>query len=236
MADRFEDAFQFHSLERFTFKERLIIRAAGFIFAFFLRVIGLTLRFIDDERKIIEDLEDQRIKPILVFWHDRIVTGTYYFRNRNILVLSSTSRDSEYTARCIQRFGFGVIKGSSTRGAVQGLVGMIRAVRAGYTAAFTVDGPKGPRYVAKSGPILLAKKTASPILPFILQPHRYFMLGSWDRLQIPMPFTRVALLVGELIYVDPNADDAEIEAKRDELQRSLDSLVERGNSLFTTTN
>ncbi len=231
MADRFKEAFRFQPLDRFSFKERFIIRAAGFLFSLSIRIVGLTLRF---ETEGAEHLESNipGKKPILVFWHDRIVSGTYFFRARSILVLSSTSFDSEYTARCIQRFGFGVIKGSSTRGGVQGLVNMIRAVRSGYSVAFTLDGPKGPRYVAKSGPVLLAKKTGAPMVPFILESRHSWTLKSWDMLQIPKPFSSVKLIVGEPIFVAPESDDDELERKRQELQGSLDALVERGIKVF----
>ena len=143
-------------------------------------------------------------------------------------MLSSTSFDSEYTARCIQRFGFGVIKGSSTRGGTQALVRMIRAMRAGYATAFTLDGPKGPRYVAKSGPVLLAKKSGCPMVPFVLEPNKFWTIKSWDKLQIPKPFSRVKVFVAAPIYVDSDARDVELEEKRRELQGSLDELVRRG--------
>jgi lysophospholipid acyltransferase (LPLAT)-like uncharacterized protein len=193
-----------------------------------MRAVGRTLRFETAGIEHFDSVEAKGEQPIHVFWHDRIVAGTYYFRDRRILVLSSSSFDSEYTARCIQRFGFGVIKGSSTRGGIQALVGMIRAMRAGYPTAFTLDGPKGPRYEAKSGPVLLSKKTGGPMVPFVLEPAKFWTINSWDRLQIPKPFSRVRVIVGEPIYVEPTARDAELEAKRTELQQSLDQLVVQG--------
>ncbi len=227
--DLFQDAFNFHSLERYTFRQRLVIRTAGFVFASMIRVIGKTLRFEITGQEAFDAVERKGLQPIHVFWHDRIVSGTYYFRNRKILVLSSSSFDSEYTARCIQRFGFGVIKGSSTRGGTQALVGMIRGMRAGYATAFTLDGPKGPRYVAKSGPVLLAKKSECPMVPFVLEPNSFWTINSWDKLQIPKPFTKVQIFVGDPIYVGSDARNEVLEQKRMELQRSLDELVLRGD-------
>lgn len=226
--DQFQDAFNIQPLDRYTFKERMVIRIAGFVFASLIRVIGKTLRFEISGQEAFDEVESLGLQPIHVFWHDRIVSGTYFFRNRKILVLSSTSFDSEYTARCIQRFGFGVIKGSSTRGGTQALVGMIRAMRAGFSTAFTLDGPKGPRYVAKSGPILLAKKSGCPMVPFILEPKRFWSIKSWDKLQIPKPFSKIKIFVGKPIFVDSEARDDVLEQKRIALQSSLDELVRQG--------
>ena len=109
------------------------------------------------------------------------------------------------------------------------LVEMIKAMRRGLPMAFTADGPRGPKYQVKSGPVFLAKKTGNPILPFVIEPRRRWTTRSWDKMHIPRPFTRAAVLIGEPIYVDPKADDAETEAKLAELQASLDSLVRAGH-------
>ena len=218
--------FTFGSLARYTFRERLVIRLVGLVSYVVVRIIGLTVRFEVTNPEFEGEVLSAGKQPIYSFWHDRMVTSTYFFRNRGIIVLSSQSFDSEYTARCIQRFGFGIIKGSSSRGAVAGLVGMIRAMKAGAPAAFTVDGPKGPRYEVKSGPLLLAKKTGNPLVPFVIECKRFWRVKSWDRLQIPKPFTRANVLFAEPIYVDARADDDELESKRIELQAALDRLVE----------
>ena len=222
------EAFRFGSLEKYSFKERLIIRFVGIFSYLAVRLIGLTIRFEVTNPTFEEDVLAAEKRPIYSFWHDRMVTSTYFFRDRGIIVLSSQSFDSEYTARCIQRFGFGIIKGSSTRGAVSGLVGMIRAMKAGTPSAFTVDGPKGPRYVAKSGPLLLAKKTGNPLVPFVIECEKYWRIKNWDRLQIPKPFTRANVIFAEPIYVDPKVTDDELEAKRLDLQSTLDELVRKG--------
>lgn len=233
MAELTESAYRFAGLERYTFGQRIVIRLAGLAFYLAIRIIGSTLRFERTGWENFEAIEDAGKLPIYAFWHDRIVAGTYYFRDRGIIVLSSTSFDSEYTARCIQRFGFGIIKGSSTRGGIQALVGMIRMMKQGYPMAFTLDGPKGPRYEAKSGPVLLAKKTGNPLMPFVIEAKSFWTIGSWDRLQIPKPFTRAYVIIGEPIYVDKDARDEELEAKRLELQASLDALVARGSDWRT---
>ena len=91
--------------------------------------------------------------------------------------------------------------------------------------AFTVDGPRGPRHEAKTGAVLLAKKTGNPMLPFSVKCDRFWTIGSWDRLQIPKPFTRARFIVSAPIYVPRDADDDVIEQKRVELQTALDVMA-----------
>ena len=105
---------------------------------------------------------------------------------------------------------------------------MIRMMKKGFPTAFTVDGPRGPRYEVKMGPILLAQKTGNPILPFAIECKKFWRLGSWDKLQVPKPFTRAAVILGEPIYVAPKGEDGELDAKLRKLQLSLDDLVRRG--------
>ena len=161
---------------------------------------------------------------VYCFWHNRIPIATYFWRHRGIVVMSSRSFDSEYIARFIQRFGYGAAKGSSTRGALSGLIQMIRAVRSGKSAAFTVDGPRGP--TAKPGALLLAKKTGAAILPFSISLDRCWRLPSWDRIEIPKPFTK-APRRHRRIYVK----DADDEAEQRRFQHALDELRERGDAL-----
>jgi lysophospholipid acyltransferase (LPLAT)-like uncharacterized protein len=166
--------------------------------------------------------------PIYTFWHDRIFLGTYFWRKRGIVVLTSKSFDGEYIARFIQRFGYGAARGSSTRGGIGAVVEMVRLMRAGCPTAFTLDGPKGPRYEAKPGAVLLAKKTGQPMLPFVIMPVKFWRLKSWDQMQVPHPFTRARIFIKPPIDVPPDANEALLEAKRVELQQSLDELVKRG--------
>ena len=233
MQNELQSAFRFDSLERYSFRERFIIRFLGLFAYSAFRLIGPTIRFEITNSEFDEEVRSAGRQPIYSFWHDRMVISTYFFRNRGIIVLSSQSFDSEYTARFIQRFGFGIVKGSSTRGAVAGLVGMIRAMKAGAPVAFTVDGPKGPRYEAKSGPVLLAKKTGNPLVPFVIEARRFWRVKNWDRLRIPKPFTKANVIFAPPIYVAPTANDDELETKRLELQTALDRLVEEGETWRT---
>ena len=221
--------FDFDPLTGYTRKEGFLIRTAGIVGYVATLVLGKLTRFETEGIEYLEEIEAAGKQPVLVFWHDRILLATYYFRNRNIIVLSSKSFDAEYTARIIKRFGFGTVKGSSTRGGRAAMVEMIKTIKTlGLPAGFTIDGPRGPRYKVKPGPLLVAKKTGNPIVPFIVEATSFWSLGSWDRLQIPRPLTRALVIVGKPIYLDAKADDIEMENKLIELQEVLDELVERG--------
>ena len=217
--------YQLSSLADYSFKERLLIRFLGFVFYIFTNLIGKTVRFQIEGWEILEKVERDGKIPILAFWHNRIFLATYYFRFRGIIVMSSQSFDSEYVARFIQRFGFGIVKGSSTRGGVGGLIEMIRLMKKGFPTGFSVDGPKGPVYQAKTGTLLLAKKTGNPVLPFSVEAENYWTIKSWDKLQIPKPFTRSKIFIAEPINVSKNADDSEMKNKHLELQKKLDEMV-----------
>ena len=225
-----ERAYTFADLSAYPLKKRFLIKAADLGLFALINLIGRTVRF---EVKGWENWEaayrDSGL-PILAFWHNRVFLATYYFRRRHIVVMTSQSFDGEYIARFIQRFGYGAARGSSTRGGVGAIVEMARLMRAGCPTGFTIDGPKGPKYVAKMGAVLLAKKTGQPILPFTITAARVWTASkSWDQFQVPWPFTRARLDIAEPIYVSADANETELLSKRDKLQQTLDEISRRGD-------
>lgn len=232
MSNEKEKVYRFASLSGYSLKQRLLIHLADWAFFLFITLIGKTVRFEVAGWENFRKIEDSSRRPIYTFWHNKIFLGTYYFRDRGTVVVTSRSFDGEYIARFIQRFGYGAVRGSSTRGGVGALIETIRAMKEGKAAGFTVDGPKGPRYEAKTGAVVLAKKTGNPMMPFTVQARKYWTVGSWDGLQIPTPFTRAKIIIGEPIYVPADADEEMVESKRVELQKSLDELTALGERKF----
>jgi lysophospholipid acyltransferase (LPLAT)-like uncharacterized protein len=223
-----DQLFQFAPLNEYSLKQRITIRLADAAFYLFINIIGATIRFEVQGAENLDAVKEAGKLPIICFWHDRIFLGTYFFRDQGIVVLTSKSFDGEYIARFIQRFGFGAIRGSSSRGGAAALIEMIRSMRDGHAMAFSIDGPRGPRYEAKPGAVLLAKKTGNALLPFIVQPQRYWQLKSWDKMQIPVPFTKALAVIGEPIYVGADASDDEVAERLKELQDVLDQLTDEG--------
>lgn len=229
-----ERAYKFGPLDSYSWFDRLTIRAADLAFYFLIHVIGATVSWKINNWQNFEAASEGSSLPIYTFWHNRVFLSTYFWRRRGIVVMTSRSFDGEYIARFIQRFGYGAARGSSTRGGVGAIIEMARLMRAGLPAAFTIDGPKGPRYEAKMGAVLLAKKTGQSILPFSITASRFITVPSWDQFQIPIPFSKVLVDLSEPISVPGDADDALLQRKRDELQRALDRLTAEGENWRTS--
>jgi lysophospholipid acyltransferase (LPLAT)-like uncharacterized protein len=208
---------------RFTLRQRILLRiiiAAGYIF---IRLIGPTLRVCISREEGAQETVGQR-PLVLNFWHAGIIPATYLFRNCGIRVMSSNSYDGEYMGRIIHKFGFVAVKGSSSRNAVRALLGLRRALKQGWSVAFSIDGPRGPRYQVKPGPVTLARSSSVPLSTFHIAVEKAWVLNTWDRLIIPKPFSRVLMRFGRLIPVPERASDEELERYQQELQDSLDRI------------
>jgi len=221
-----EEEPQVKSQPRFTRRQRLLIVLYGWVGYALIRLIGPTLRY----SVSIEESgpPEPYIQPaIYPLWHNCIIPAVYYYRGRGVPVMSSPSFDAEYTGRIIRRFGYTLVKGFSTKGAVRALLGMQKALQAGKTITLTIDGPRGPRYVAKPGPVLLARNTGVPIVCFNIGMENSWVLRStWDQLQIPKPFSHVLLRVAKLIWVPRDADSEAMERHHAEMQGALDRVRE----------
>ncbi len=213
----------------FSWRERLLLALVSWAGYLAIRLIGPTLRYTVS----IEEggPADDRLHPVIyVFWHRCVFVATHFFRHRNIQVMTSSSFDGEYIARIIEKFGYGAVRGSSSRGAVRALLGMHTEIERGESVAFTIDGPRGPRYQAKPGPVLLARNTQVPILPFHIAVEKAWLLRSWDRFVIPKPFSRVLVRLGRLLRVPREADSAAAAQYHTEMQVTLDRIREFADS------
>ncbi len=192
-----------------------------------LRLIGVTLRStLSFDENTIDPALTQYHGRIFPFWHRCVLPATFLFRDRNLAVMTSRSTDGEYIARVIQKFGFLAIRGSSSRGGSQALLEMRTLLHNNGTAVFTIDGPRGPRYVAKRGPILLASMTGAPIIPFYVAVQNAWVLNSWDRFVIPKPFSRIHTHFAEMLRVPANPDEITIEQYRLLMQAGLDHATQ----------
>lgn len=148
-------------------------------------------------------------KPwVLSFWHGTQWPLLAWKRRKRTVVLVSLSADGVMQARALAVQGLQVVRGSSSRGGARGLAGIVRAMkRQGVDAAFAVDGPRGPRRVAKEGALLAARASSGVLVPMgAAAPHGLTLTRAWDRFVVAWPFSRVAVKLGAPI--DPNAPDA----------------------------
>jgi len=210
---------------RWSLRQRIILSlivAAGTVL---IRLIGATLRVaVSSEEGGQETLEQRPL--VASFWHSCIIPSTYIWGGMGIRVMSSYSYDGEYMGRIIRKFGFVPVKGSSSRNPIRALLGLRRALEEGWTVAFTLDGPRGPRHKVKPGPVGLGRSTGLPLTTFHVGVEKGWTLNSWDRMVIPKPFSRVLVRFGKLIRVPANASDEDLARYNDELQAALDRVCE----------
>jgi len=198
-----------------------------------INALGHTLRWRVEGLQHYEAIVASGRRPVMAFWHGRILPATFYFRRRGIVVITSENFDGEWIARIIQRFGFGTARGSSSRGGLKAMLQLVRDMEEGKPAGFTLDGPRGPARVAQPGAIWLARATGNPVLPFHLEASSHWTTNSWDRTQIPKPFSTVALVVGEPLEVPAEATDQQLEELRRTLEGRLRELELRAAALLS---
>src|SRR6188508_2797671 len=196
-----------------------------------INALGHTLRWRVEGLQHLEAILASGRQPVMGFWHGRILPATFYFRRRGIVVITSENFDGEWIARIIERFGYGTARGSTSRGGKKAMLQLVRDMKAGRAAGFTLDGPRGPACVAQAGAVWLASATGNPVLPFHLEASRHWTVNSWDRTQIPKPFATVSLVVGEPFDVPPNAGAEALEAARVLLEARLHALEARAREM-----
>ena len=217
--------------EQFTLRQRIALALITWSAFLLIRLIGPTLRYTVSYEEGAAETEFPH-PAVFVFWHNAVIAATWHYRGKGIAVMTSSSFDGEYIARIIGKFGFRPVRGSSTRGGVRALLGMHTEIESGHSVAFTIDGPQGPVYVAKPGPVLLARNVRLPIVPFYVAPERAWILNSWDRLRIPKPFSRVHIRMGRPITVPPETDAESAKRIHAEMQAGLERVREGAEAGF----
>jgi lysophospholipid acyltransferase (LPLAT)-like uncharacterized protein len=210
-----------------------VIAAAG---SLLLRALGPTLRFENLGAHHLDDLHARGERAIGAFWHRSIFSAIWCWRGRGVVVMNTTNFDGQWTRRVIEGLGFGTAQGSSSRGGLRGLAAMARRLEEGRDVAFTIDGPRGPRYVAKPGPVMLARRTGQPILVFhigLASAHAFE--ETWDLFQIPHPFSRAVMVMAPPIYVPIRADTEVMGRKHAEMQAALERVRDVAESWFQLT-
>ncbi len=210
---------------RFTFAQRLALAVAPLVVSAVLWVVSRTWRF--------EVIAEEGVMPVLFgeepraeiycFWHQCVLPANVYFRGSHAVILISRSFDGELVTRVARIFGYDAVRGSSSRGAHQALLGLKNSIEAGRSAIFTADGPRGPLHQSKMGPIKLAQMTGAPIHAFHLQPERAWVLRSWDKFLAPKPFTRIVVSWARPVRVASDLPADQFELKR----QQLDAAIER---------
>jgi lysophospholipid acyltransferase (LPLAT)-like uncharacterized protein len=222
------------SAPKFNFSQRMVLAIVPRVVWALLRLVSLTWRF--------EEIAEEGVTPLIggrgagaeifCFWHQCVLPCTVYYRATGATILISRSFDGELITRILELFGFHAVRGSSSRGAREGLLGLKQVIESGSPAIFTADGPRGPIYQTKMGPIKLAQMTGAPIGAFHLEPERAWTMRSWDRFLIPKPFTRICVSWAQWTRVPADLSGEEFEPKRQELTAAIERARLRALEYF----
>jgi lysophospholipid acyltransferase (LPLAT)-like uncharacterized protein len=211
---------------RFTLRQRislwLVTRASYLAIA----LIGPTLRYSISWEDPPSPSGATYERPVIyAFWHRAVFASAWLWRKIGIAVMVSRSFDGEFIARTIEKLGFVAVRGSSSRGGAEALLGLKTQLEQGNLVVFTIDGPRGPKYVAKQGPVLLSRATALPMAAFYVAVDDPWVLNTWDALIIPKPFSKALVRFSRKMQVPANADDAQMADFHRQLQAALERVT-----------
>jgi len=199
-------------------------RLASALGAWALRLLVATLR-LRREEETVERLWVAGAPLIYVVWHARLLLLPYLYRGRGLRALVSQSEDGTMVAGLLRKFGFVVVRGSSSRGGAQGLRSLARALGDGHSVVLVPDGPRGPKEVLKPGVVTLARLTGVPVVPSALGASSEWRARSWDEFRIPKPFSRCVMRFGEPIAVARISGAESEESARKDIEAALRALT-----------
>jgi lysophospholipid acyltransferase (LPLAT)-like uncharacterized protein len=185
----------------------------------------------------VENLMTSGSPVIYTTWHAHLLSPLFYAAQVRgpqlpMVLMASPSRDGEFIAEVARGLGFVALSGSRRKGGVQTLRQMEAWTRRGHSCGMIADGSRGPARVAQKGVLHLARETQEPILPVAVAASRKYTFNSWDRFELPLPCSRLALLMGEPLRVRPEARGPALEILRLELETRLNRLFLRSRSYF----
>jgi lysophospholipid acyltransferase (LPLAT)-like uncharacterized protein len=211
---------------RFSLRQRILLWLISWASHLAIALIGPTLRYSVswEEPPSVPDATYE--KPVIYsFWHRAVFASAWLWRKIGIAVMVSRSFDGEYIARTIERLGFVAVRGSSSRGGATALLGLKDQLEQGNLVVFTIDGPRGPKYVAKPGPVLLSRASALPMAAFYVALSDAWVLNTWDDLMIPKPFSKALVRFSTKMRVPAEADDAQMAEFHGQLQSALERVT-----------
>jgi lysophospholipid acyltransferase (LPLAT)-like uncharacterized protein len=201
-----------------------------------IRLLGPTLRYEVLGWQYAERVYAGKKQIIWAFWHRVIIPIVWWYRHHGVVIMNTTAFDGQWTRKVIEWLGFATAQGSSSRGGLRGLAVMAKRLSEGVDCGFTIDGPRGPRYIAKPGPVILARKTGCPVMVFHIGVDRGITFEkTWDHFLLPKPFARAVILFAAPIYVPPEASPEQLESKQTEMQHELERVRDIAEAWFTLT-
>lgn len=189
-----------------------------------LKAVSATFSFSELNGAGISPYQSKKSSFIYIFWHSILLAPVCFYRNLGIVSLVSMSKDGEIATRVARSFGFVIARGSSFKGAARGLLELKTLAEAGKDITINTDGPRGPAESVGKGAVYLAKLTGLKIVPFGFAWEKRVRLTSWDRFQVPLPFTKGVFKFGEPVAVDASATPGQEDEIRKKLEAELKAL------------
>ena len=234
----------FKSLTKDILKSNAFQGGLAWSIASYVRLVHLTCRFNQRRADIPERFWADDETFICATWHGQNLILPLFWHNwRTLKILVSKHGDGEIIAKLMHRLGLGTIRGSGApkgkaekskeKGGAAALRAMVRALKNGASIGLTADMPPGPRRIAGLGIVTMARLSGRPILPIVATTRARLVLGNtWDKFTIPLPFNRGAVVWGEPIFVPRDADDAKIEACRQQVEDALNQLTQEADAMM----
>jgi lysophospholipid acyltransferase (LPLAT)-like uncharacterized protein len=198
----------------------------SFLLANSLDALCKTLRVSYKNKKVVDDFRKKKQNYVLAFWHGTMLPSWYLHRNDGFAALTSKSKDGDLLAKQLKHWDYKVVRGSSSKGGDVALGIMVDHAKNGYSIAITPDGPRGPEHKFKAGAVITAKKSGVPVVLMGVGIKSKKKLKSWDKFQIPNPFSKIKIIYSDPIYVDPNLS-------YDETSKIIEECEQRLNELCT---
>lgn len=172
----------------------------------------------------VDKLERDGKKFVVAFWHGKMLFGWYRFKNKGFTGLTSQSKDGDILAAVLQKWGYKVVRGSSSKGGSEALNEIVDSIKSGSSVCITPDGPKGPPREMKAGAAVAAKKAGVPLILMGISYKRKSRLKSWDRFEIPHPFSFIKIAYSDPIYLDPEMTKEELATRIPDIQKEFDRV------------
>lgn len=198
----------------------------------FMRLLHASLRVRHLNQRNLTAMHEAGGKYLLAFWHCHILLMVFSRHHKPITVMISHHKDGEYIASTMRRFGVSATRGSSSRGGGNALKEMVDLAEQGWNIAITPDGPRGPARVAQPGVVIAARRSRVPIVPVAVISEKKRHLRSWDRFEIPHPFSRVMYVYGDPIHVPEALGESEVESWRQVVETAMRGMCDDAEARF----
>ncbi len=198
----------------------------------YIRFVYYTSRWQHINRQSPEEYWDQEKPFVCAFWHNRVLMNVYgWNRKKPFNMLISKHSDGKLIAQTIENFNIKTIAGSKSKGGLEALRGLLKALKSGESVGITPDGPRGPRFKVSDGVIMLAKMSGHPIIPGAYAIKRRKVLGSWDKFILALPFSKGVFVWGDPLFVSRDADESALEKAKIDLTKSLCDVSNKADQL-----